>query len=469
MPTPVIVGVGQVNDREGGADPLTLMAQALRLADADAGSGWLAAIESLHTVAQISFPDLTDIPARLAQAAGAAPRHCTETPYPGGESPVRLLHDAANRIGAGEITVAAVAGGEALRTAAARTVRSVAATHASAPRRRFGLVAPTDIYPLYENATRAAWGQTLAEATAETAAIWSRFSEVAAANDHAWLRRALPPEAIATPGPDNRPIAFPYLKLMVANAAVNQGAAFIVTSREAARARGMAEERLVPIGLGAAARESDDPLARDRYDRSASLDAVLQHTLAANAIDAGALDCVELYSCFPCIPKMARRVLGWPLDGPASVTGGLTFAGGPIGNYMSHAIATMVERLRGTGGLGLLFGNGGYATANHAIVLGRAGRFPQDYDVQAAADRGRPPAPPFREDAAGPATVETYTVLYRRDGAADRAVIVARTADGARTLAEVPGDDGDTIAFFTDGRVEPVGTQGRIEGQRWRP
>ena len=81
------------------------------------------------------------------------------------------------------------------------------------------------------------------------------------------------------------------------------------------------------------------------------------------------LDLVELYSCFPCVPKMARRVLDWPLDRPITVFGGLTFGGGPIGNYMSHAVCCMVERLRERKGKGLLFANGGYATHNHTILL----------------------------------------------------------------------------------------------------
>src|SRR3546814_3982118 len=67
---------------------------------------------------------------------------------------------------------------------------------------------------------------------------------------------------------------------------------------------------------------------------------------------------------------MARRILGWPWDRPATVFGGLTFGGGPIANYMSHAIVSMVDRLRSEGRYGFLFANGGFATDNHCIVLG---------------------------------------------------------------------------------------------------
>src|ERR1700754_5047841 len=107
-----------------------------------------------------------------------------------------------------------------------------------------------------------------------------------------------------------------------------------------------AEARMIHVGNGAAAHECDDPLARDRYDRSPSMQVSLRRALELNAMSIEEIDLVELYSCFPCVPKMARRILGWPVAKPASVFGGLTFGGGPIGNYMSHAVVSMVHRLR---------------------------------------------------------------------------------------------------------------------------
>jgi acetyl-CoA C-acetyltransferase len=490
---PVIVGVGQLNDRpsdpQSGLDSLELMAAALRLADADAGGGWLARVDSLAVVDQISFRQLNPLAHKLADALGIAPARVEQTDMPNGDSPIRLLNEAANRIGAGEIAIAAVVGGEALRTASHRAAQAQGtavsaqnATRSASTRRtpdyrqRYGLVAPVDVYPLYENAGRAAYGQTLAQGQRESAEIWSRFSEIAADNAGAWLRKPASIETIETPTTDNRPIAFPYTKLMVANASVNQGAGFIVTSLAEARRRGVPEDRIVHVGNGAAAHECDDPLMRDRFDRSASLEVSIRTALALNAVAVDDIDLVELYSCFPCVPKMARRILDWPLDKPASVFGGLTFGGGPIGNYMSHAVVSMVERLRAGGSYGLLFANGGFATHNHTIILSRqanpAVHFPRSFDFQADADRARGNAPPIVEGYAGPATIETYTVLYERDGSARHGIIVARTPGGGRTLAKMPADDA-AIAVLTDGKVEPVGTSGTIvldvEGvQIWR-
>ncbi len=480
---PVIVGVGQINDRPGdpqaGLDSVELMIAALRLADADAGGSWLTDAGSLGIVDQISFPTLNPATHAVAKAMGACLRFVTQTDGPMGDSPLRLLSEAANRIGSGEIAIALVTGGEALRTAAYRAAAAANTdpyAHNALHRRRgekpkgyresYGLAAPVDIYPLYENACRAAWQQTLAQGQAESGAIWSNMSQVAARNDHAWLRAPRTAETVIEPSASNRPIAHPYTKLQVANSSVNQGAAFIVASLAEARRRGVADNRLVYVGLGAAAHEPEDVLARDRYDRSAGMEVSIRKALALNGLEPADLDHVELYSCFPCVPKMARRVLDWPSDRPMTVFGGLTFGGGPIGNYMSHAVGSMVDTLRHTGGKGLLFANGGYATHNHTLALSSTEwhgiAFPQDFDFQAEADKARMTVPKLDKHYEGAASIETYTVTYGRDGSPKHGIIVARTVSDARTLALVRAGDSDTIAFLTDGAKEPIGSMGQV-------
>jgi acetyl-CoA C-acetyltransferase len=486
-PIPVIIGVGQVNDREepgcpsAGLDSLELMAAALQLADSDAGGGWLPRLDSLGVVDQISYPQLGDVSAPLANRLGATPRICYKSAYASGDSPLLLLNEAANRIGTGEITIAAVAGGEALRTAArlaAQTdaVRAVALRRGPSYRHRYGLIAPVDVYPLYENAGRAAYGQTLAQGQAESAEIWSQFSQVAADNPGAWLRRVVSAHEIGTATAANRPIAFPYLKLMVANSSVNQGAAFLITSLDEARARGVSEDKMIFVGRGAAAHEPVDIMARANYSESPSMAVSLRKALELNQLRADELHYAELYSCFPCVPKMARRVIDWPLSRAASVFGGLTFGGGPVGNYMSHAVVSLVLKLRESGRCGLLFANGGLATHNHSMVLSRApfaaNSFPQNFDFQTDADALRGAAPPVDEYYQGAATVETYTVFYDRAGAPQGGAVIGRALSGARFIAKVPAEDAATIAWLTSGEQEPVGARGTAVrdvdgGTRW--
>lgn len=478
---PVIVGVGQLNDRpddpDSGLDSFGLMREALRVAETDAGGNWIARLDALLVVHQISCPELGDVSQALAEAFGIQPKICEQTEAPMGDSPIRLLNMAANLVASGDVEVAAIVGGEALRTAAKRTSRKeaqggsaleqVAARRAGSYRQRYGLATAVDLYPLYENAIRASYGQSLEEAQQESGEIWSKFSQVAAANPGAWIRQEKTVEEIITPTADNRPIKFPYSKFMVANSSVNQGAGFLVTSLAHARSCGVPEEGLIYVGYGAAAHEPNDPLARDRYDHSVGMEVSLTRTLQLNALSVEELDFVELYSCFPCVPKMARRILGLSVERPLSVCGGLTFCGGPIANYMSHAVVSMVEKLRESGRHGLLFANGGFATHNHSIVVSSEPldhvSFPQDYDYQAEADAARGRAPETEETYTGPASIESYTVSYARDGQPGSGTVVALTPDGHRTLARVSAEDQAGVDILLGGAPDVIGMPGSIE------
>src|SRR3546814_12539291 len=88
--------------------------------------------------------------------------------------------------------------------------------------------------------------------------------------------------------------------------------------------------------MGAAAKEPPSILHRDRYDGSVSMETSITRTLELNGMTVEDFDAVELYSCFPCVPKMARRILGWPWARPAPGSGGLPFAGGPLATYIGQ-------------------------------------------------------------------------------------------------------------------------------------
>jgi acetyl-CoA C-acetyltransferase len=164
----VVVGVGEINERpnaeDAGLDPAELMAPALMHADLDAGGGWMARIAPLLVVPQMSFRAL-DILESVAGLTGLPPHHLKQAPIASGDTPVRLLHDAASRITTGKAEVCAIAGGEALLSAARRAARAgtssmlFAGSQAAAQplRQRYGLVTLGVIYPLYENGPRADW------------------------------------------------------------------------------------------------------------------------------------------------------------------------------------------------------------------------------------------------------------------------------------------------------------------------
>src|ERR1700735_4191841 len=290
---PVIVGVGEIVDRPkdiaAGLEPLALLEAALKHAEADSGARLLSDIQSLDIVNFLSWR-YRDPARQLSERLGIEPAHAYYGPV-GGERPIPYLHEAAQRIARGECSVAAVCGAEAQGTAtkaerAGLTLPWTPFAHDVAEPKRgaafqkpaavtLGVFRPVTVYPFYEAATSAHWGQTPREAMAECGQLWSTYSNVAAQNPNAWLKRRFTPEEITTPTPDNRLIAWPYTKLMVANPMVNMGGAVLMTSLAKARAAGIAEDRLIHVWGGASAEEPRDYLVRDRFFESHAQNAVL--------------------------------------------------------------------------------------------------------------------------------------------------------------------------------------------------
>jgi acetyl-CoA C-acetyltransferase len=300
---------------------------------------------------------------------------------------------------------------------------------------------------------------------AESGALWAAYSRTASENPNAWLKRRFTPAEITTPSPDNRLIAWPYTKLMVANPTVNMGGAVLMTSLAKARAAGIAEDRLIHIWGGASAEEQRDYLERDSFVESHAQNAVLKAVMELAGGDGKAFDAIELYSCFPCVPKMARRTLGLGSDVQPTVTGGLTFFGAPLNTYMTHAACAMVRKLRDGAKLGLLYGQGGFVTKHHGLVLSRQAPpkpLAQETSVQSEAERHRGRVPDFVTEANGRGTVESFTAIYGRNNEIEHGVVMLRTSADARALARVPANDRPTLAHLLDMDRTPVGSTGEI-------
>ena len=180
------------------------------------------------------------------------------------------IHEAALRIARGETAVAGICGAEsehAVRQAAEagidlpwserdrHHVPRRAASSQQPVARAFEVATPAHVYPFYENAAQSAWGRS-AEGLDNLPRPGRGYSAVAATRESAWLRRAFAADEIATVSATNRAIAWPYLKLMVANPLVNQGAAVLLTSLGRARRAGISPHRLVHVVGGAAAKRA---------------------------------------------------------------------------------------------------------------------------------------------------------------------------------------------------------------------
>lgn len=479
----MIVGVaqwvGRDQDPRRALDPVSILERVARDAAKDAGVGsrGLEALDRIAVPAILSWR-VRNPAHRLAERLGCHPREEIRTSI-GGNMPQRLVNETARAVLEGRSEVALIAGAEAQASVQRarrarialdwptsdepeRTVVGDRRPGANEAETAHGIFLPAFVYPLFENAYRARRGWSLAEHRERLGRLCSRWTEVAAENPYAWFPKRRSPEEITEPTAENRWIAFPYTKFMNAILAVDQGAALLLTSRGRARAWGIPEERLVYWwGGGDAVQEPWFVSDRERFDASPALARAARGALAEAGVGVEELDFLDLYSCFPSSVEIACQELGIGLDDPRppTVTGGLPYAGGPGNNYTTHAVAALVERLRRKpGARGLVTGLGWYLSRHSAGVYASAPperREPRHPDPPAAGDFARPLDP----DAAGEGRVETYTVLFARDGTPERGVVLGRLDGGRRFLAHTPSDP----TLLEDlVRREVVGLRGRV-------
>src|ERR1700754_2919876 len=450
--TPVLIGYGQVNqhDDHPGVEPVDLMVAAARAA---ADPRVLEAVDSVRVVNVLSwrYRDPGLLLAQRLRAKKAATRYTGV----GGNIPQMLVNQACVDIQAGRTDTVLIAGAETWRT---RTrLRASGAKPAwtsqdeSVPMAerldedvqmagpaelRIKLDRPTYVYPMFEQALRIAACESADDHLRRIGELWSQFSAVAAKNPHAWSREPLAPHQIWQPSPSNRMISSPYTKLMNSNNMVDQGAALVLTSVDRATYLQVPSERWVFPYAGTDAHDTYAIGERAEFYRSPAIRIAGQRALQLAGVGVDDVDLIDVYSCFPSAAQGAAHELGLPLgdpNRPLTVTGGLTFAGGPWNNYVSHSIATMAEKLAAAPDqVGLITANGGYLT-KHSFGVYSATPPRHEFrweDVQSAVDTE--PTCAGEVDWSGVGTVESWTTPFTRDGEAEKAFVAVRTPAGTR-------------------------------------
>ena len=484
--TPILVGVGQTVSHWDGADinaapsPVGLTAIASRAALADAGGiGVAEAIDTVVVVRTVSDSGgrvlaksrCANPPGTLAAKLGLqARRHIYSSV--GGNQAQGLVNEFAKAVFDGDADVVLLTGAEAIAAQKLALRRGIEldwseSVDGDMEDRGFGtpllssyeitngLGAPTQTYPAFENALRTRFGLDMQAHRHLMSELWAQFSRVAAANPYSQFPVARDVSFLETVSPENYQIADPYLKWHVAQDAVNQSAAVILTTIGKARELGIDEAKWVYLH-GHAHVADVLTIERPDFSRSRAMEWVLERTLASSELTTADLSYVDLYSCFPCAVLIAAEAMGldWRTTTP-TVTGGLPFFGGPGNSYSMHAIATMAERLRADRGkYGLVLANGGFLTKESGGVYST--KAPTNWapvssaDLQAKIDNAKKPSL-LSESTAG--TVVTYTVTYAK-GTPQRAFIIAENERG-RVLARLRNGDTQTLDALLS--ADPIG------------
>lgn len=477
--TPVIVGAGQINDREFGSEPIDLMVRCSEAALADTGApGLRDRIEAVRVVWGVwPYHD----PGRLVAERLGRPDATTTKTTSGGNQVYDLLIDTTAQIATGDLDVAVICAAESMRTRRADHARGVESEYlperdgatpdavlgselplSGAAEEAIGAHHPTRFYAMAETALRHRLGDDHDTHLRRIAELWSRASAVAARNPHAWLRNELSADEIMTVTDRNRPIAAPYPKLMTSNLNVDQGGAVVVCSAAAAEAAGVPRDRWIFPWSGSGAADHWYPSNRWAFDESPAMRFVGRDALSLAGSSIDECELVDLYSCFPVAVQVAQREMGVSPDREFTITGGLTFAAGPLNCYCILPLTRSVELLRADPRQrALLTGNGGYFTKHSAIVLSGE---PSPHGFRSSHPQDEVDALPARPSPSQPATtgvVETYTVTFDREMHPDRAILAVLDEDGRRHWAD--STDADVLGELLtsdccDRKVELDGT-----------
>ncbi len=456
----VVAGWGQViqpkNLSKKPDDPMGLMKSASLEAAQNAGSEKiLTRLDGIMVVRTLSrhysAPDK-----QLANALDATPKF-THVSGIGGNSPQTLINMAAGMIAGNKLDSILIAGAETYvqRNPDAEKIES--ALFRGIPRNYsgddrigstplenlHGMEHPMQGFPLFETALWADSGLDLNSYLMKIGRMWSSFSQTAAKHPFAWTKTIKTPEDIITPGPLNRPVAFPYTKLMNSFVTVDQGAAIILMSEEAAgKYSGGKKQRVYFLGGGYAEDRQRFMVQKSDFTSSPPLQAAVEKALARSSVPLEKLDCFDLYSCFPCAVSIARKMIKINDEDPRplTLTGGLGFFGGPGNNYSLHAVATLAEKIAsGEVSNGLVTALGWFM---HKHAAGIYGSEPNSREIKEdhIKDQQDPLAGetpmPIKDVVNDSGIIETYTVIFSIDQTPSYAVIYGKTMEKDRFVAQ---------------------------------
>jgi acetyl-CoA C-acetyltransferase len=453
--TPVLVGVATVQQRfeeaGEGLEPCALMAEALRRAATDATAPQLLACAD-----RIEIPrglwNYTD-PARLvAEAVGAPAAQTVLAEF--GILQQTLMDRACSSISAGEADVILIAGGEAKYRAlrgqisgceVAETIQTDAvpdftlqpdAELWSVLESDAGLGMPVGYYAIMDSALRYHQGLSVAGHRDQMAQMYAEFSKIASGNPDAWSQQPVAAEIIRNASTRNKMLAFPYTRLHTSQWNVDQAAGLIFCSVKKARELGISRARWVFPLAAAESNAMSVMAARKHLHRCYGYHFAGRRVLELAGKKASEIKHMELYSCFPQAVRVLLQEIGLAQGQSLSVTGAMTFAGGPLNNFVLQATVKMAQLLRGSPGeAGLVTCVSGMNTKQACALYSTE---PNDggwqyadvtAEVQAATRLCE-----LVSGYEGAATIAGYTVLYQGD-MAWRAVAVCDLPDGARTVA----------------------------------
>jgi len=467
--TPILVGVGSVTERSG--DPTEcveaseLMVRAARAAVLDSTNAGM--VNRIGAVAAMgSMAGYSDPAQLVADGLGLEP-HVRRLRADPGVLQQKVFNWACERVHDG-LDAVLVVSGEAQFRAQRSTITGVDVPVTSQPKGHEpdetwtvgpGIISRPEItarmfdavqhYAMMEFALARACGRTVDEQLDVVAKLMARQSEASVGNADAWQQRAFKAGEVRAVSPANRMVSWPYAKLHNSQINVNQGAALLFTNVATAGAMNIPTDNWIFLRGGVESNFMQPITLRPEVHRAPWVRATSEAALDLAGLEMADINAMELYSCFPVAVQMQAQEMGIDLaERMHSITGGMTFAGGPFNSFVLHATASMVNHLRSSSATnGLVTSISGFVTKHATAVWSTeppTGSGLRIGDV--TAEMETLPSMNVVEDHDGPAEVVAATVVHNRTGPTHALVMAEATTssgDVARLIAK--SEDPDTM------------------------
>ena len=289
-------------------------------------------------------------------------------------------------------------------------------------------------YAIIESAMRYKNQYSLKEHENFLGNFYERFSQIASKNPHAWNQKIYTAEEIKTPSNKNQRIAYPYNKLHNTSWNVNQASALILTSDEIAdKLKIPFNKRVYPL-VSSETNHMIGVIQRPDLTSPVGLKLATKYLIETAAKHNIKPSFYELYSCFPVAVQLFSEALNIPENIDKTITGGMPFAGGPLNNYMLHATAQMLMRIRKNNSeVGLITGVSGMMTKQALAIWGKNPAMDfESKDVTKEAEELELPVP-MSKLSSGEGKVIGCTTLYEQN-ASSKAVFYAEDTQGHRLV-----------------------------------
>lgn len=483
--TPVLVGSGQITQKienfEDAKNPIEMMHEASLLAIQDAGVEDLQNyIDSVVTVrfifdsgagARPPFSIFKNPPKSLADKLGIKGAETFYGPT-GGNTPQFLLNIFAERISHGQSEVVLLSGSECFSTMrkASKNGKKTGWGDDVVGNRidlgyekpggtdneiKHGIAFPVNVYPLFETAIRGRMGNSIEKHQNYMGELFSPFTKIAKNHPNAWFPIERSAAEISNVTKTNRYIGYPYTKFMNAIMEVDQSATLIMMSEEKANQFKIPKEKRIYLHGCADINEVWNVTERPDLHSSKAIKLMGEKAFSMSNWNIDEIDFIDLYSCFPSMVELGREALGIALNDKRNltVTGGLPYFGGAGNNYVTHSIATIMNKLReNQGSKGLCTSNGWFAT-KHGMGLYSSEPFEGEWkrenpdNYQKNIDNLSKPI--VEENPLGNAKIETYTVANGRDGP-QMGIIIGRLNKNNNRFIAITKNDSDLDKLMTE-------------------